>query len=116
MVKLNRSEKIARKAVQMPGAQGVFVRRLITREDGAQNFVMRLFELEPGGHTPRHRHAHEHEVYVLSGRGSVVGARGETPLEAGSAVFVTPQEEHQFVNGGSETLVFLCLVPATADS
>jgi len=115
MVTLKRSEEIARKAAQMPGAQGVFLRRLITQEDGAAHFVMRLFEVEAGGHTPRHRHAHEHEVYILSGRGSVVGTQGEVSLQAGSAVFVPPQEEHQFINGGSQPLVFLCMVPATAD-
>lgn len=115
MVKLKKSGKVDRKAVKMPGAAGVFIRRLITREDGAPSFAMRLFEVEPDGHTPRHRHPHEHEVYVLSGKGSVFGDQEKIPLEAGSAVLVPPQEEHQFINGGSEPLVFLCMVPAMAD-
>lgn len=115
MLRLKKSAEIPPQAVQMPGTRGVSVRRLITREDGASNFAMRLFQVESGGHTPRHRHAHEHEVYVLSGRGSVIGAQGEESLQAGWVVFVPPQEEHQFINGGSEPLVFLCMVPAAAD-
>jgi quercetin dioxygenase-like cupin family protein len=115
VVMLKNSEKVSSQTVQMPGTQGVFIRRLLTRKDGAPNVAMRLFEVEPGGHTPRHRHAHEHEVFVLSGRGIVFGAQGDMPLEAGSAVLVPPEEEHQFRNSGSEPLVFLCIVPIAAD-
>jgi mannose-6-phosphate isomerase-like protein (cupin superfamily) len=45
----------------------------------------------------------------------VVGAQGEVSLQAGWAVFVPPQEEHQFINRGSEPLVFLCVVPSAVD-
>jgi len=34
----------------------VELRWLITKEMGAQNFAMRLFEIEPGGHGPLHMH------------------------------------------------------------
>lgn len=115
MVKVKKRDEISSKDVQMPGTQGVSIRRLITREDGAENFAMRLFQVQPGGHTPRHRHAHEHEVYVLEGKGSILGAQGEMPLETGSAVLVPSQEEHQFRNSGCEPLVFLCMVPIEAD-
>ena len=27
---------------------------MITEKDGAPNFAMRLFEIEPSGHTPKH--------------------------------------------------------------
>ncbi|MFP4058200.1 MAG: cupin domain-containing protein [Candidatus Brocadiia bacterium] len=93
------------------GAQGVKIRWLLAREDGAANFAMRHFELAPGGHTPRHTHAWEHEVFVLSGQGKVVGAHGESPLRPGSVVFVAPQDEHQFVNAGEGPLQLLCLIP-----
>lgn len=115
MVRLKKSEEIAPKVVQMPGTRGVSIRRLITGKEGAPHFAMRLFQVEPGGYTPRHRHAHEHEVYVLRGTGIVFGDQGEMPLEAGSAVLVSPQEEHQFKNTGSEPLLFLCIVPTAAD-
>jgi len=90
---------------------GVFKREVITAVDGAPNFCMRVFEVEPGSSTPSHSHDWEHEVFVLSGEGVVVGAQGETSIGTGSVVFVTPNEQHCFVNTGSQTLRFVCLIP-----
>ncbi len=89
-------------------------RILIGKEDKAQNFCMRLFEMGPGGCTPRHTHDWEHEVFVHSGKGEVF-IDGETHvIKAGSAVFVPPNADHQFKNPGEVPLVFICLVPSTA--
>jgi quercetin dioxygenase-like cupin family protein len=90
---------------------GVLKREVITAKDGAPNFCMRVFEVEPGSSTPSHSHPWEHEVFVLSGEGVVVGAQGETPIGTGSVVFVAPNEHHCFVNTDSETLRFICLIP-----
>jgi len=38
------------------------------------------------------------------------GAR-EHKIAPGNCVYVPPDEEHQFLNAGTETLRFLCLVP-----
>jgi quercetin dioxygenase-like cupin family protein len=97
--------------VDAEGAAGVKIRLLIKKEDGAPNFAMREFELEPGGHTPFHAHGWEHEVYVLAGRGVVAAEGGEFPLEPGTVVLVPPTEKHNFKNTGSEVLRFLCVVP-----
>ena len=56
----------------MEGAAGCRVRWLIGEGDKAPNFAMREFEVAPGGHTPKHFHDYEHEVYVLAGRGTIV--------------------------------------------
>lgn len=93
------------------GASGLKVRRLITEEMGAPNFVMRLFEMEPSGSSPFHAHPWEHEVFILEGEGLVVGEGKERELTAGDVVFVEPNEKHQFKNNGSGTLKFLCIVP-----
>jgi quercetin dioxygenase-like cupin family protein len=90
---------------------GVFKREVITAQDGAPNFCMRVFEVEPGSSTPSHSHGWEHEVFVLSGKGVVAGKQGETPIGTGSVVFVAPNEQHCFVNTGSRTLRFICLIP-----
>jgi quercetin dioxygenase-like cupin family protein len=34
----------------------VFKREVITAEDGAPNFCMRVFDVEPGSSTPSHAH------------------------------------------------------------
>jgi quercetin dioxygenase-like cupin family protein len=93
------------------GAEGVSIRWVINRDDGAENFAMRHFEVSPGGHTPHHTHAWEHEVFILQGEGAVVAEDGEHPLSAGTVVFVPGGEEHHFENRGDETLSMLCLVP-----
>ena len=112
-VKVRHSETVPLEEVTAEGAQGVTIRWLITEEDpGAERFVMRQFEVAPGGHTPRHRHRWEHEVYVLAGKGEVVTADGEITIRAGDAVLVPPHEEHQFLNTGPAPLRFLCLIPA----
>lgn len=98
--------------VDMEGASQVRMRLLIADNEGADNFHMRRFEVAPGGHTPHHTHGYEHEVYVLAGEGVAVGEDGEQAVQAGSVVFVPADEKHQFRNTGSDTLVFLCLIPA----
>lgn len=100
--------------VTMEGAAGCRVRWLIGEGEKAPNFAMREFEVEPGGHTPKHLHDYEHEVYVLAGQGSIVDGDNERPLAAGDVVFVAPNDVHQFRNTGSVPMRFLCLIPNSA--
>jgi quercetin dioxygenase-like cupin family protein len=93
------------------GASGLKVRWLITKDIGAENFAMRLFEMNPGGHSPLHSHDWEHEVFVLEGEGVVVAGSEEIEFKAGDAIFVPPNEKHQFKNTGKKLVKFLCLVP-----
>ncbi len=89
------------------------VRWLITKEMGAENFAMRLFEMEAGGFSPLHSHPWEHEVFVLEGDGLLVGEVEEREFRAGDVIFIPPNEKHQLKTGGEKTVKFLCLVPYT---
>jgi len=93
------------------GASKLQVRWLITKEMGANNFAMRLFEMERGGNSPFHKHSHEHEVYILEGEGVVTDGEQERKFKPGYAIFIPPNERHQFKNTGRKTVKFLCLVP-----
>jgi quercetin dioxygenase-like cupin family protein len=95
-------------------ARGVAARVVIGKSDGAGNFWMRVFEIAPGGHTPRHSHAWEHEMFIHAGAGRVYLQGQWQPLGAGNVLFIPGQEEHQMENTGREPLVVVCLVPATA--
>lgn len=95
-------------------ARAVAGRVLIGKADGAANFCMRVFEVGAGGHTPRHSHPWEHQMFYHSGTGEVLCDGKWTPVEPGSAVFVPPGAEHQVRNSGAEPLVFVCLVPPSA--
>lgn len=92
-------------------AEGVTIRWVIGEEEGAPNFVMRVFDVEPGAATPLHTHEWEHEVFVLAGRGRVHGGGEEALLGEGDTVFVAPMEQHRFTNEGDDPLRFICVVP-----
>ncbi len=89
-------------------------RLLIGNEDGAKNFCMRYFEIGKDGHTPKHTHDWEHEVFVHSGNGKVFIEDKWHSLSKGSAVFVPQGIEHQFKNISDDPFVFICLIPEGA--
>jgi len=94
--------------------QGVAARVVIGKADGAENFCMRVFEIAPGGNTPKHAHDWEHEMFIHAGSGEVFVGGQQNSICAGSVVFIPSGQEHQIRNVGSEPLVFVCLVPAKA--
>ena len=110
-MKINSATDVEAQPVTMEGADGCQVRWLVNQEDGAPNFAMRQFDVQPGGHTPRHHHPYEHEIFVLEGSGVVVEGEQERPLKAGDFVYVAPDEVHQFRNTGNVPMKFLCMVP-----
>ncbi len=113
-MKVSHYEQIESQQVDMPGASGCSVRWLVGEKDGAPNFAMRQFTVAPGGHTPRHHHSYEHEVYVLEGTGEVYEGDQAHSLRAGDVVLVKPDEVHQFRNTGDSPMRFLCLIPNSA--
>jgi quercetin dioxygenase-like cupin family protein len=92
---------------------GVIKREVITADDGAPNFCMRVFEVEPGSSIPLHSHPWEHEIFVLSGQGAALSEGGETQVVAENVIFVPPNERHGFANNGNEILRFICVIPLT---
>lgn len=104
-------EEVQCEPVTMEGAVGCRIRCLVGPEDNAPSFSMRQFEVAPGGHTPKHSHGYEHEVFVLEGSGVVLEGEREHPLRPGTVVFVPPSQVHQFRNTGPGPLKFLCLIP-----
>ena len=105
------------KPVQMDGVQGATMAIMVGRSDGAPNFALRQFKVAPGGHTPRHSHDYEHEVFVVSGKGTIFLDGKENPVKAGDVILVPANETHQFKSAADqdEGLRFLCLVPVTRD-
>ncbi|HID92607.1 MAG TPA: cupin domain-containing protein [bacterium (Candidatus Stahlbacteria)] len=112
-MKVSHYRDIRKESPDMKGAKGVMMRWLVSRDDGAKKFVMRMFEIEEGGYTPLHMHNFEHEVFVVNGRGVLVSEGGrEQRFERGYVLFVPPNQLHQFRNTGEDILRFICVVPA----
>jgi len=95
-------------------AKGVDGRVLIGRKEGANNFCMRIFEISPGGHTPKHSHNWEHEMFIHAGTGDFYCKGNWNPVESGHVIFVPANEEHQIRNRGQQLLKVICLVPPGA--
>jgi len=113
-MKIVRYTEVERQAVKVEGAEGVHIRWLISKKDGAENIAMRMFELEPGGLTPLHTHPHEHEVFIVEGRGVFVCGEREYEFDSGYVIFVPGGTRHRFRNTGESVLKFLCIIPASA--
>lgn len=94
--------------------RGVTGRVAIGHADGADNFCMRVFELAADGHTPRHQHEWEHEIFFHAGQGEVYQDGRWKPVTPGTTVFIPGNERHQIRNCGPQPLVFVCLIPSGA--
>ena len=92
------------------GSSKLKVRWLITKETGAENFVMRLFEMEAGGNSPFHTHAWEHEVVVTAGSGFVLNVDQKIAIEKDDFILVPPGRLHQFI-AGEQGMSMVCVVP-----
>jgi quercetin dioxygenase-like cupin family protein len=101
--------------VMTEGAVDVKVAKMVAESDGAPTAAMRLFEIEPGGHTPWHAHGWEHVIYGVRGRGVLKSEHGNAEFGPGDALLVDPNEEHNFVNESDEPVAFICVVPLKGD-
>jgi quercetin dioxygenase-like cupin family protein len=110
-LKIDEAWSVPARDVTTEGAEGVTIRWLISKNDGAPRFQMRLFEVAPGGRTPLHAHEWEHEVFILEGEGVLMFEGDEKPFSKGHFVFVPEGREHSFNNTGKSRLAFLCMVP-----
>lgn len=115
---IRKPEDTQARSMDMPGASMVTMRLMVGQDDGAPNFAMRLFEVQPGGHTPRHQHNYEHEILIMQGQAAVGTSEDEsqdTSAKAGDVLYIPANQTHQFINTGQDVLKFMCLVPTEFD-
>ncbi len=92
-------------------AERTWIKWLISRDDGAPTFAMRVFTIEPGGHIKPHHHPWEHEIYVLKGVGDIRISSRVYRVTSGSFVYIPPNVEHEYWNRGEDDLEFICIIP-----
>jgi len=99
------------KPIINPEVKGAVMKVPVSKEEGWTDHVMRVFEIEGYGYTPRHTHPWPHINYVLEGSGTLFLHDKENPIEAGSYAYVPSGELHQFKNLTDKPLKFICIVP-----
>ncbi|NHK30679.1 MAG: cupin domain-containing protein [Asgard group archaeon] len=94
------------------GSTKTSIQWLISKEQGAPRFAMRLFTLEPGAKIGVHGHPEEHEIYIVQGECDLIAEDGtRTGVVATDSIYIPPDEKHGYENTGSETLKFICVIP-----
>ncbi len=74
-----------------------------------KTLVMGIVEIEPGAHTPLHRHNCEEVYFVLQGRGYIESEGQRYEFEAGDAIYNRENTAHRVFNTGTEP-IRLCVV------
>ena len=95
----------------MEGIKDAAKRILIGDNEGAPNFIMRFFTLDPGGHSLLERHPQEHGVLVLQGKGKIQIGDKLFEVNQFDAVFIEGNELHQFNNPYDKPFGFICVIP-----
>lgn len=84
---------------------------LIGKEQGWDDYVMRVIELGVDGHSPKHSHPWPHINYMIEGEGVVMIDGVDHPVKAGSYSYVPSNLIHQFRNTSNVPFKFICIVP-----
>lgn len=112
-MKITDLTKVEKVKMAMEGASGAWKQIPLAKADGVPAYSLRVFTIEPGGHTPYHNHPFEHMNYIIDGEGVLVDSAGkEQPVRKGDFALVMPDEVHQYRNAAADRpLVMICLVP-----
>ncbi len=101
--------------MQGPGVEKAWKRVCISPKEGWDGYVMRVFELEPGGMAPLHAHPWPHINYFLNGQGTVTLEGKDIEVGPGSFSYIPANSVHQIKNRGAEVFRFICIVPEEGD-
>ena len=86
--------------------------RWFTKKDDSEFFMMRRFEIGPGGHIGVHKHDEEHQMFVLKGPIVLIDEEGqETTVESEEFVYMPSNEPHGYKNPNEYSVSFICCIP-----
>ena len=91
--------------------KNVFKKVLVSPQEGWDGYVMRVFDLDIDGYTPKHSHSWPHINYILKGKGILHLDGIDHEIEEGSYAYVPGNKLHQFLNQGNELFSMICIVP-----
>ncbi len=85
--------------------------RVLIGENDAPTYLMRVFEVDPGGVIPNHAHPWEHEIFILKGTLKLRIEDKEYIVQEGHAIYIPPNVPHEYENIGNTTAIFICTIP-----
>ena len=75
---------------------------------GSRNLTVTWVDVPPGGEQRAHSHPESEQVYVIVRGSAQMRVAGDTErVGEGDLVFIPPAAQHEIVNDGSETLVYI---------
>ncbi|MHA1975674.1 MAG: cupin domain-containing protein [Candidatus Hodarchaeales archaeon] len=111
-MKIKESLKVKSENITMYNSTGTAMQWVWAKDDGALNFALRRFVIQPRSQIGIHDHREEHEIFVLSGEGTVFDDSGHKQnIKANDTLYVPPNEPHGYSNTGNYDLLFLCIIP-----
>ncbi|NHJ40251.1 MAG: cupin domain-containing protein [Asgard group archaeon] len=109
---IRKIDSIKSEAVTNYGSTKTNIQWLISKDQGAPRFAMRLFTLEPGAKIGIHGHPEEHEIYILQGEMDLISEDGSrSKVNASDSIYMPPNEKHGYENIGSKIVKFICVIP-----
>jgi quercetin dioxygenase-like cupin family protein len=111
-MKIKKFDEIEVRPYPSDKAKNAVGRVAIGKAEGAENYCMRILQVNKAGNTAFHSHDFEHEVFIHQGVGQVFGNGKWHDFKAGDVMFIPSNEEHQFKNTGEEPVLFVCVIPS----
>jgi len=108
---VSHEQKIPAAAINSSEVRNAAIKVLIGENEGWSDHVMRIIELGPEGHSPRHSHPWPHINYMVEGMGTLYIDGQAHAVKAGAYAYVPANAEHQFKNAGDGMFRFICIVP-----
>lgn len=98
------------KILTSPEVKDTSIKVLVSPQEGWQGHVLRVLDVEKGGHTPKHQHPWYHVNYIIKGEGELMIDGKVEKVSAGSYAYIPGNTIHQFRNIGEDTFSFICIV------
>ena len=76
-------------------------------------FIMRRFEIQPGGNIGLHNHPWEHEMFMIHGKMKLFGKDKSSiqTITNEEFIFMPPNDFHGYINDFEELAIFICMIP-----
>jgi quercetin dioxygenase-like cupin family protein len=110
MIVANEKE-LAAARIDNPMVKAAAIKVLVGPQQGWDDYVMRVIELDADGYSPAHAHPWPHINYMLEGQGTLTIEGQPHAVQAGGYAYVPAGSHHQFKNSGPGKFRFICIVP-----